>query len=962
MVQPRVAVVTGSNKGIGFGIVRNLCKQFDGIVYLTARDVGRGKKAVEELNKLGLKPEFHQLEIDDADSVANFAEFIRKKHGGIDILVNNAAIAYKHDAPEPFGEQAEVTLRVNFFALINVCNALFPLLRPHARVVNVSSALGFLGRVPGEDLRKTLGDPNLTLKDLTNLINQFISKAKAGTHTEAGWQNSAYGVSKVAVSALTRIQHREFLEDSREDIVINHVHPGYVITDMSSQQGLLTVEQGADAPTYAALLPAGTTSPKGDFLWHDRKIIDCLGLKPEFHQLDIDDSHSVANFAEFIRKTHGGIDILVNNAAIAYKKDAREPFGEQAEVTLRVNFFGLINVCNALFPLLRPHARVVNVSSASGFLGRVPGEDLRKTLGDPNLTLKDLTNLINQFISKAKAGTHTEAGWQNSAYGVSKVAVSALTRIQNREFLEDSREDIVINHVHPGYVVTDMSSQQGLLTVEQGADVPTYAALLPAGTTSPKGDFLWHGRKIIDWLGLKPEFHQLDIDDAQSITDFANFIKKTHGGIDVLVNNAAIAYKNDATEPFGEQAEVTLRINFFDLINICSALFPFLRPHARVVNLSSSAGFLQRIPGDKLREKFANPQLSRNHLIRLMNEFVIEAKAGTHANTGWPDSAYCVSKVGVSALTRIQQQEFLKDSREDIIVNHVHPGYVDTDMTSHKGPLTIEEGADAPTYLALLPPNIESPRGDYIWFNREIVDWVNGPLGLKPGFHQLDVDDPESITNFAEFIKTTHGGIDVLVNNAAIGFPRDAPEPFGEQAEITLRVNFFAVIDVCNALFPLLRPHARGSGRPLMDIEKAVESYPSTNTRELAIECVVSKDTVTLHEEVEKEQKAKAGTHLEAGWLNSAYSVSKVAVSALTRIQHRQFLEDPREDIVINHIHPGYVDTDLTNHKGPLTIEQGADAPTYAALLPPGTTSPKGDLIWYTREIVDWVNGPTPKS
>lgn len=40
-------------------------------------------------------------------------------------------------------------------------------------------------------------------------------------------------------------------------------------------------------------------------------------------------------------------------------------------------------------------------------------------------------------------------------------------------------------------------------------------------------------------------------------------------------------------------------------------------------------------------------------------------------------------------------------------------------------------GADAPTYLALLPPKVESPRGDYVWFNREIIDWVNGPVPAK---------------------------------------------------------------------------------------------------------------------------------------------------------------------------------------------------------------------------------------
>lgn len=38
-------------------------------------------------------------------------------------------------------------------------------------------------------------------------------------------------------------------------------------------------------------------------------------------------------------------------------------------------------------------------------------------------------------------------------------------------------------------------------------------------------------------------------------------------------------------------------------------------------------------------------------------------------------------------------QEFDTDPDSDLVVNHVHPGWVDTDMTSHKGPLTIEEGA-----------------------------------------------------------------------------------------------------------------------------------------------------------------------------------------------------------------------------------------------------------------------------
>ena len=53
------------------------------------------------------------------------------------------------------------------------------------------------------------------------------------------------------------------------------------------------------------------------------------------------------------------------------------------------------------------------------------------------------------------------------------------------------------------------------------------------------------------------------------------------------------------------------------------------------------------------------------------------------------------------------------------------------------------------------------------------------------------------------------------------------------------------------------------------------------------------------------------------------YKVSKIGLCALTRIQQRQFDQDPRRDIIVNSVHPGFVDTDMSNHEGDLTIEQG---------------------------------------
>ena len=45
----RVAVVTGANKGIGFGVVKNLARNFNGHVFLTARDSKRGVAATKRI-------------------------------------------------------------------------------------------------------------------------------------------------------------------------------------------------------------------------------------------------------------------------------------------------------------------------------------------------------------------------------------------------------------------------------------------------------------------------------------------------------------------------------------------------------------------------------------------------------------------------------------------------------------------------------------------------------------------------------------------------------------------------------------------------------------------------------------------------------------------------------------------------------------------------------------------------
>jgi len=78
----RVAIITGGNKGIGLGIVRGMCKQFNGDVILTSRDSERGVAAVKVLEGEGLSPKFHQLDIDSQQSITALKEFVEKNYGG----------------------------------------------------------------------------------------------------------------------------------------------------------------------------------------------------------------------------------------------------------------------------------------------------------------------------------------------------------------------------------------------------------------------------------------------------------------------------------------------------------------------------------------------------------------------------------------------------------------------------------------------------------------------------------------------------------------------------------------------------------------------------------------------------------------------------------------------------------------------------------------------------------------
>lgn len=240
----RVALVTGGNRGIGLATCRGLAEA--GLqVILTGRDEAQLRHAQAELRADGIKVDSVELDVTDPRmllpppelTVSFIADWVQRKYGRLDVLVNNAGVV-----PDelPYGAEEDTILQMprsaldlgmetHFHGPLALCRAMLPLMQGngYGRIVNVSTHMASLARMG------------------------------------RGWP--AYRVSKLALNALTRMLADE-LTDS--NILVNSVTPGWVRTRMGGEQAPLEPSQGADTILWLATLPAD--GPSGGF-FEDRK-------------------------------------------------------------------------------------------------------------------------------------------------------------------------------------------------------------------------------------------------------------------------------------------------------------------------------------------------------------------------------------------------------------------------------------------------------------------------------------------------------------------------------------------------------------------------------------------------------------------------------------------------------------------------------------------------------------------
>jgi NAD(P)-dependent dehydrogenase (short-subunit alcohol dehydrogenase family) len=219
-----VAVVTGANRGIGLAV----CEQLAERGYLTvlgSRDMAAGERAAVRLGGPGREVVAAQLDVTDRDSIDALAGRLRREHGRVDVLINNAAIHYDSHQRAADADLAVVAeaIDTNLMGAWRMCLALRPLLcaGEHRRIVNVSS-------------------------EAASLVNM-------------GGGLPAYRISKVGLNTLTRMLGAEL---ATERILVNSVCPGWVATDMGGPDGR-PVADGAASVLWAVDLP--DHGPTGGF-------------------------------------------------------------------------------------------------------------------------------------------------------------------------------------------------------------------------------------------------------------------------------------------------------------------------------------------------------------------------------------------------------------------------------------------------------------------------------------------------------------------------------------------------------------------------------------------------------------------------------------------------------------------------------------------------------------------------
>ncbi|KAJ2844590.1 hypothetical protein IWW36_005126 [Coemansia brasiliensis] len=146
-----------------------------------------------------------------------------------------------------------------------------------------------------------------------------------------------------------------------------------------------------------------------------------------------------------------------------------------------------------------------------------------------------------------------------------------------------------------------------------------------------------------------------------------------------------------------------------------------MRRHGRIVFMVTALAHLGIFSGD-LPRVLTSDDLSLNGLHIIENGFISSVGKGTYGSYGFPPMPFAVAKAGLIAYARMLARTMAQDPR-GLLFAAVCPGYVRTDMTGPYAPLTPDQGAETPVYVALADSKRIRRHNGELWKQLKPLKW-----------------------------------------------------------------------------------------------------------------------------------------------------------------------------------------------------------------------------------------------
>jgi NAD(P)-dependent dehydrogenase (short-subunit alcohol dehydrogenase family) len=205
-IRGRVAVITGAGSGIGQALAYDLARRGAKLAISDIDATGLAE-TTKQLRVIGAPVHAVRLDVTDRAAVLRYADDVVAEFGVVNIVINNAGIAFIGDVEQMSFDQIERVMDVDFWGVVNGTKAFLPHLiaSGDGHVVNISSLFGLMA-VPGQ---------------------------------------SAYNAAKFAVRGFTEALRQEMLV-SGHPVHVTCVHPGGIKTSIVRNAGAVdAVDKGS---------------------------------------------------------------------------------------------------------------------------------------------------------------------------------------------------------------------------------------------------------------------------------------------------------------------------------------------------------------------------------------------------------------------------------------------------------------------------------------------------------------------------------------------------------------------------------------------------------------------------------------------------------------------------------------------------------------------------------------------